>query len=70
MQFTGVHSDVSLLWGGGQKKNLHLDKGYPKNQPHYISIALDLAALNLNGVLNIDFLDIQSKSECAPECMC
>lgn len=39
-----------------------MDKGYPKNQLHQIILAFDLTSLNLNGILNIDFLEIQANS--------
>lgn len=39
-------------------------KGDPKNQAHKIILTLDLLALKFNGILIVNFFEIQSDGEC------
>ena len=50
-------------WDEGRWKDLLMDTGMPKRQPHQIILAHDLTALNFNGILTIDFFETQSNHE-------
>ena len=50
-------------WEEGIPKGLLVEKEGSKSQPHQIIMALGLRALKFNGIVNKDFLKIQSKSE-------
>ena len=63
VQLVGPTQMQFYQWEEGRLKGLLMDKGNPKNQPHHIIQAFDLTALKFNGILSVDFLEIQSYRE-------
>ena len=55
--------DASLPVGGGNIERFPHGQGGSKKLPHQIILALDLTALKFNGILTVDFLEIQSNSK-------